>query len=233
MSKGIGWSIGAKFPTTTFYSKLAPVLRSIVDALFVRDELTHVGRRGGRMVKLTSASLAKAMTDRANRSWYLASSADAEPDVAVDCHRLEHDLSIGITLLDKAWRRHGGTLAADLEAVTWSVVDRFGAKACFSGGIHLAFDPPISIPKALQQRRRPAHPAGVMEILDRRNATLPDLPDWTASYQKLLDGVPPRTVRVCERGDVTLRFWTDALGDEKALRSACKRYQQWLVKTVP
>lgn len=233
VSKGIGWSISAKFPGTSFYSKLAPVLRTLVDGLFVRDDLTHVGRRGARLVKLTSASLDKVMKDREHRSWYLASSADPDPEVTVDCHRLDNDLSLDITLLDDGWRRHAATLAPTLEALTWSVVEGFGAKTQFSGGIHLAFDPPISIPKALQERRRPAHPTGVMEVLDRRNAKLPDMPEWTARYRKLLDGATPKTVRVSERGDVVLRFWTDELGDETALRAACKRYQQWLVKTVP
>lgn len=232
MTKGIGWSVSARFPSTTFYAKLVPVLRDLVDGLFLRDELTHVGRRGGRMVKLTSASLDKAIRDREHRSWLLASSAD-EPEVSVGCHRLEKDLSLDITLLDAAWRRHGAALATSLEAVTWSVVDGFGATPTFSGNVHLAFDPPVAIPKALAERRRPAHPLGVMEILDRRNTKLRDMPEWTAQYRQLLDGAPPKTVRTSERGDVVLRFWTDKLGDEKALRAACKQYQQWLVKTIP
>lgn len=232
MTKGIGWSISARFPSTTFNRKLVPVLRDLVDGLFVRDELTHVGRRGGRMVKLTRASLDTAIKDREHRSWLLASSAE-DPEVAVGCHRLEKDLSLEITLLDAGWRRHGAGLASSLEAVTWSVVDGLGPTPKLSGNIHLAFDPPVSIPKALAERRRPAHPLGVMEILDRRNTRLPDMPEWTTQYRQLLDAVVPKAVRTSERGDVVLRFWTDKLGDEKALRTACKQYQQWLVKTIP
>jgi len=227
------WSIAARFPNTTFYTKLRPVLRELVDTLFIRDDLAFIGPHGGsRMVKLTSASLDKAMKDRVNRSWYLASSADFPPEVSLKCHRLDEDLSLDITLRGAAWRRYGATLAPTLEALTWSVVESFGARPSFSGGVYL-FDVDVPIVKSLTKLRGPFTTSGVVDVRDRRNLESSTDPERAAMLQKIVDAELPTSVRVSERGDVSQRFWTDHLGDEKALRAACKRYQQWLVKTLP
>ncbi|MEJ7597313.1 MAG: hypothetical protein WKG01_05320 [Kofleriaceae bacterium] len=44
--KGIGWTIAARFPTTTYYPKLAKTLRQLVDTSFIREDLKWIGRFG-------------------------------------------------------------------------------------------------------------------------------------------------------------------------------------------
>ncbi|MEJ7597309.1 MAG: hypothetical protein WKG01_05300 [Kofleriaceae bacterium] len=235
--KGIAWELSAQFPTATYYPKLARILRPLVDALFIRDELKWIGRSGGKLVETTSAELGKAIADRAqHRSWYLASSRDFSPAVSLTCHRLDEQMTVGIMLLGKAWKHHAPTLATTFEELTWSWIDAIGSEPRYMGGVSPSFNPPLNIPKALTALR-PATPSNdVVDLLDRRNLEHQRDAEWTAKYKQVLDGALPKTVRVTQRendGDrFAQRFWTEDLGDEKALRAACKRRQQWLVKTL-
>ena len=231
MLQGLRCSIAARFPTTTFYSRIRPFLREVVESSFVRDDLEYVGRPGARLTKLTSASLDKAMAAREYRTWYLASEAEFPPQVSLKCHRLEDTLGLDITFRETAWQRYGTSLAADFEALTSKLVERFGAQTCFSGGVHL-FDDTVPVPKVLTTTFGPFGRRAVIDLFDRRHLKLPGDPAWTAMLRKLVQAPLPKTVRVSDDGEVIQRFWTDDLGDERALRAACKRSQQWLVKTL-
>ena len=221
--------LGATFPSETFYAKAVPALREVIDGAFVRADLTHVGKYGGTLVKLTDAALDKVMKDRGHRFWWLTSSKDKAPEVALDCHRLQEALTIRVTLRGGGLRRHAPTLAASIETMTWAVLDAYGKRASISGDVCPLLEPPIRTPKTL--KRGPYHPAAVVDVLDRRDLEDGD-PEWLKLQRKMRAAALPRSVRVVERGDVTMWFWTDKLGDVKAMRAACRQRQQWLVRTL-
>ncbi|MEJ7597312.1 MAG: hypothetical protein WKG01_05315 [Kofleriaceae bacterium] len=109
-----------------------------------------------------------------------------------------------------------------MEALTTSWIDAIGLESRYTGGVYLSFYPPVSTPNALASRDLPVFANGVVDLLDRRSLDDSDL-KWSASYQQVLDAALPRSVRVSVAEDdsrrFVQRFWTDDLGDEKALCS--------------
>ncbi|MEJ7597308.1 MAG: hypothetical protein WKG01_05295 [Kofleriaceae bacterium] len=235
--KGVGWTLTARFPSTTYYPKLTRALRRLVDASFIRDDLKWIRQVEGGTVKLTDTELGKALTDRSeSRGWHLTSSKQSRPAVSLNCHRLGGHISFEILLIGDAWQSRGPELATTLEAMTWSWIDALGLEPHYTGGVYLSFYPPMTTVRALTPIRVPVRITGVVDVIDRRNLEPQRDVEWGAQYKQMLDGALPKTVRVSQREHdadrFAQRFWTEDLGDEKALRAACKRRQQWLVKTL-